>query len=149
MTIDNNDWKNFKRDANRVGFWTLGKVLLIILIALVVGALIWGANVLLSGPRGQGDAIVQKNSSENFIAAQARFEDLYQEIEASQGNIDIAKNALANDPDDRTLQTNLNGVLAHCNNTVGDYNAEARKFLSEEFRAVDLPPSIDADTTCK
>lgn len=149
MTIDNNDWRNLKKDVNRVGFWTLGKVLLIIFIAFVVAGLIWGANVLLSGPRGQGEAIVQRNSSENFIAAQARFEDLYQEIEASQGNIDVAKNALANDPEDRTLQTNLSGVLAHCNNTVADYNAEARKFLSEDFRAVDLPASIDADTTCK
>lgn len=112
-------------------------------VVLLIGPIVWGINVATSGIRGQGDAIATRNSSENWTEAQATFEDLYAEIEATDRKVAIAREAWDGDPDDRTLRDTYFGTRTVCQSMVGDYNAEARKFLSEDFRAVDLPAQID------
>lgn len=126
-------------------------------VAAVAGVAVLSAggfwlNVALSGPKGVGDAIVEKNSSENWTAAQARFEEMYQDILATDKKIVSAHSALQLDPENPTLLTNYQGVVSYCVSVVGDYNAEARKFLSGDFRAADLPAEIDdldPATNCK
>lgn len=129
-----------------------GKIAGVILASLLGLAVIFGGiyaiRVAIAPVTGAGDAYIEQQSAENWTAAQARFESYFQEIEATQGNIKIARDALAADPENPTLRTNLSGVLAHCNNTVADYNAEARSYLSEEFRAADLPAQIDPAFYC-
>lgn len=112
----------------------------------------WAIGVAASGPKGQGDAIKTKNSSQNWTAAQARFEDQHQAIISADEKIAIHEAALAADPKNPTLQTNLTGVTTACISAVADYNAESRKFLSEDFKSADLPYQIDKSdpaTDCK
>jgi hypothetical protein len=52
-------------------------VLVIIALALVTSALLWGLGVFTSDIKGQGDAQRIKNSAPNRIAAQEQFETRY------------------------------------------------------------------------
>lgn len=129
----------------------------ICLAVVIIGALtaVWwflfGASVLSSKPIGQGEAIIQKNSAENWVKAQARFEDMYANIEAADRNIVIAFEAYERD-DSTFNERNYTGLRMSCQDMVGEYNAAARKFLSEDFRSADLPYEINtmsASTDCK
>ena len=55
------DWKEERRAGNRVGRFALGWVLIAVLVVVALSSAGWGLAVLLSGPRGVGDAIVEKN----------------------------------------------------------------------------------------
>ena len=127
------------------GVWLLGVLLL---LALVVG--VWVFRVTTSDIKGQGDAEITKNSAENRIAAQERFEALYAEVLASDRRLD----QLAKDAKDGTTETRTrySGAVSHCHNVVADYNAEARKFTARDYRELDLPAEIDqtdSATDCK
>lgn len=140
-----------KEGSKGIGLLFLGIVIILILGGLI-GWGIWAITVATSQVRGQGDAIIEENSAENWTAAQARFEELYADIIATDRKIDVAYLALQEDPEDPTLKTNYTGTVNYCLTIVGEYNAEARKFLSEDFRAADLPEQInnnDPDTDCK
>jgi hypothetical protein len=120
------------------------------IILLTVGVFV--LRVVLSDPVGEGNAIIQKNSANNRIAAQERFESLYQEVVSSDQKITAAQQALDLTPDDKTLKQNLNGIINYCISVRAEYNAEARKFSSEDFRSADLPYQIDEfsfRTDCK
>lgn len=152
MSYSNEEWKNDKKLVNRGVWYVLRWVLLFVGVSIVIGAIVWGANVLISGPKGQGDAIVEKNSSENFIAAQAEFERGWQDIKSTDQKIALATVTLAQDPEDKTAQQTLAGLQSYCLSAVAEYNANARSFLSEDFRAADLPAEIntnDPATDCK
>jgi hypothetical protein len=128
----------------RGGAWRIGAFIVVgILFFGAISIAMWTFGVFTSDIKGQGDAIRQKNTATNRIAAQERFEDLHQEIVAADQKIDLFADALKRDPDSQVAQTNLNGAIAYCVDTVADYNAEARKFTSQEFRAADLPYQID------
>ena len=124
------------------------KVIAAVLAAILLIALIWwgvwAVSVATSGPKGQGDAIKTKNSAENWTAAQAKFEKLYAGIQAADQKTELASQRLASNPNDLTLQQQYAGVQSGCISLVADYNAESRKFLSEDFKATDLPYQIDA-----
>lgn len=140
------------KEANRGIRWGIGWWLILIVIFALVGAALWGISVAVSGPKGVGDAVIKKNSSENWTAAQAKFEDMYADIVASDRKIDVAAATLATDPEDKTFQQTYAGIQTYCLSVVGDYNAEARKYLAEEFRSADLPAEIDnydPTTDCK
>jgi hypothetical protein len=132
------------------------KVVAAVLAAILgIALLAWAGfavSVLLSGPKGQGDAIKTKNSAQNWTAAQARFEKQYQAVISADEKIAVAAETLASKPDDLTLQQTLAGIKSACISAVADYNAESRKFLSEDFKSADLPYQIDKSepaTDCK
>lgn len=117
--------------------------LLAVLGIFVIGAVIWGVGVAVSGPKGQGDAIKTKNSSANWTAAQARFEDLYAGIQSADKKAENAAAVLAKSPQDKTYQQTYSGIVSGCTDLVAQYNAESRKFLAADFKAADLPYQID------
>jgi len=127
----------------------------VLAVILGIALLVWAGfavSVLLSGPKGQGDAIKQKNSAQNWTTAQARFEKQYQSVISADEKIAVATESLAAKPDDLTLQQTLAGIKSACISAVADYNAESRKYLSEEFKSADLPYQIDKTnpaTDCK
>ena len=143
---ERNEWRDAKRDIDRVSWFTGTRILIIVLIVAVLSAGVWGFTVLTSGVKGQGDGEIIKNSAENWIDAQARFEENYAEYDATLFKIQQASDALAVDPENKTLQQNLSGTVNYCASLVADYNADARNFLREDFRAADLPDKIDVDT---
>lgn len=145
--MSNEDWRETRRGANRVGrlaivWWIIG-----IALVLAVGAGIWGLNVATSGVRGVGDGVIERNSADNWLDAQARFEENYAEYESTLVRIDTSYAAWQSDTTDKTLHQTYLGTVGYCTNLVADYNADARNFLREDFRASDLPASLDA-TTC-
>lgn len=125
-----------------IGLWLLGIVLI---VALSWG--VWALKVATSGVVGQGNAIIQKNSAQNWTKAQGEFESMYAEIEATDRKITVAKTALDLDKNDLTAKQTYIGTQNVCLSMVADYNAKARTFLAEDFRAADLPGQIDTMNT--
>lgn len=124
----------------------------ILLGVIALGWGIWALRVALSPVQGAGDAYAQRNSAQNWTSAQARFEDLYAEVIATDQKITVAYERMDADPDDRTAKDTYYGTKTVCLSIVADYNAESRKYLSENFRAADLPEQIsttDPTTDCK
>lgn len=144
-----NDYRDDRRDFDRAVRWTGGRIaLLVVAILIFVGLIgwgIWGITVATSGVKGQGDGVIQKNSSENWIKQQAKFEELYAEYESTLVRIDQFKIAADADPNNAIAQTNYNGQISHCTNLVSEYNAATRSFLSEDWKSIDLPPSLDPE----
>jgi hypothetical protein len=140
------------REASKgAGFFLLWGVVAVIVVGIVAVG-IWAFRVITADVKGEGDAIIEQQSAENWTAAQARFEELYADIVATDRKIQIAAAALLEDPDDETAEDTYAGTVNYCLTIVGEYNAEARKFLSEDFRAADLPDQIsdlDPETDCK
>lgn len=134
-----------------MGLFTKWWVILLVLVA-VIGIIWWALSVTFSGVKGQGDAQIQKNSATNWTKAQAEFERTYASIKSQDKNITIAWKELQADPEDQVKQTNYSGLVRNCNDTVASYNSKAREFLSQDFRASDLPSEIDSSdptTDCK
>jgi len=119
---------------------------IVLIVALSWG--IWAFGVWVSDIRGSGEAIKTKNSSTNRIAAQERFEDLYAEVNAAQQRIVTLETAAKADPS-YANSTAATGAITYCQTLVGQYNADARKYTARDFRAIDLPASLDAVETCK
>lgn len=132
----------------RIGLWIIG----VIVFCLIVGAGLWSFGVFTSDIKGRGDAIKEKNSATNRINKQERFEDMYADILASDQRLDVLAKQVALDPKSQVAQTNFTGATTYCIQVVNDYNAEARKYTAEAFRAADLPAKIDQQdpaTDCK
>lgn len=139
---------NNEPSVGKVVGWTIFTLLLI----AAIGWAIWAFTVATSDVKGQGDAIIEKNSAENWVAAQERFEEMYADIVASDQKIPNALAALEADPENPTLRTEHTGLVNYCLSAVGDYNAEARKYSARDFRSADLPEHIngfDSATDCK
>jgi len=130
-------------------------ILAFVVIVVALFVLTWGGyalTVAMSGPKGVGDAIKTKNSSANWTAAQAKFEELHQGVKAADQKTELAGERLKLNPTDLTLQQQHAGIQSGCISIVADYNAESRKFLSEDFKSTDLPYQIDQTnpaTDCK
>jgi hypothetical protein len=118
----------------------------------LIGIGIWGFKVTTADVKGRGDAHRQITSADNRLFAQGNFNDLYQEILASDRKLDQAARDKADHPDDSFYATNYTGLMAHCQDTVGQYNSAARKITQERFKDEDLPWQIDNGdpaTDCK
>lgn len=129
-----------------IAIWTIGLTVLM----GVIGIALYGFGVFSSDAKGRGDALKQKNSATNRIFAQATFEDLFTELKATDAKLDQAKSDATSG--DRTAQTNFTGLTNHCLDVIAQYDAEARKYLTAQFRAADLPAKIDTldpTTDCK
>lgn len=150
---DSDDPEQFARGAGWFGLrWGTIFVVAFLILSSVIGAAIWAIGVGSSDIKGRGDAVKTRNSGINRIAAQERFEERYQDILAADRKISVAKQALDVDPKNPTLQTNYTGTVQYCISAVAEYNADARKYTSEAFRAEDLPAVIDdqeTTTDCK
>lgn len=121
---------------------TVGVVLFVVFVAVAAWWFAYGAKVLSSEPIGKGDAIIEKNSAENWTKAQAEFEDLYAGIESQDQMITLLAEQAEENPG-QFNSTNYAGARLTCLEMVGDYNAKARSYLSADFRAADLPARID------
>lgn len=160
-------WDDFRRETPD-GPSTLKMVVLAvvaILFVIVLPLVLWLGGVFASGPIGKGEAYKQKNNAGNWTSAQAQFERDFADFQKFQTQATGAQTALdrfnrdhpANpdaapgDPNEEQrsqLTNDLAGIVQQCGNTAADYNTAARSYLSEQFRAADLPPSLDpADCT--
>lgn len=131
-------------NPDRVGFSIGLRVLLIVAVVALIAAGVWGFRVVTSDAKGQGDAVRTKNSGTNRIAAQERFEELYAGIKAADERVSVMAAAKKSDPSDVIASTNYAGAVNYCIQIRADYNAEARKYTAEQFRAADLPAQIDS-----
>lgn len=125
-------------------------VILAVLFVGLISAGFWAFRVATAPVKGQGEAYVQKESAENRIASQARFEDLYADIKATDAKLASAKQAAKSG--DVIKQTEYTGLVNYCLDVVADYNAESRKYLAADFKAIDLPyqiDTVDTATDCK
>lgn len=148
-TRDREEWRGVRRETNRflgLGIWVW---VVIVVVALAIGAGIWALNVATSGVRGQGDGIIQKNSAENWLDAQERFEENYAEYESTLTRIDVFYEVYKGSPTEFTAKTNWLGQISHCTDVVASYNADANNFLREDFQRAALPDQLDPSTCTK
>ena len=129
--------------AKAIGLFFLGFVLI---AGLSIG--IWAFKVATSDVKGHGDSVIQKNSATNRTGSQQQFEKLYQEAQVADQRVDVMAQALKASPDSEVAKTNYVGAQSYCLSVVGDYNALARTWTAQDFKAVDLPPSLDS-TMCR
>jgi len=125
------------------------------LFLFTLGGILWMLKVGSSDIRGRGDAYTQKTSGANRVFAQEQFERLFAEVRASDQKITIARLALAEwqarHPEgcrpplpcegDR-LSTDMRGMQNYCLSIRAQYEAEARSYTKEQFRAGDLPARL-------
>lgn len=147
------DWDDrvddFERKPVRQTAKGLGWVGVLVVVAIIVfggiGVAFWTGKVATSDVKGRGDAEVIKNDARNRIRAQEGFEKLFADIQAADRNLTITAEALRAKPSggDLKLETELIGQKHHCAGLVADYDAKARQFSQQDFRAADLPAKID------
>jgi len=131
-----------------------------VVITFVLAVLGWGLVTGFSFWWGQGDAYRQKNSSQNWVAAQRAFHQENNDVTAFQAKIALAKQTLVAfnqqhpsvgngtpyDPDllqQSSLQSDLTGLQQQCLNTVQSYNTDAQSYLTQDWRDADLPQRLD------
>jgi len=148
------------------------KLAFVVLLAVLIIApvTIWGFRIATSDAKGKGNVELERNSAENRIRSQAFFEQSFQDIKKFDTQIVDAQKAyddfVANNPKPtaedlvaaqiygqqiNSRQVTLTGLQQQCQNTVADYNAEARKTLAAKWRSPVLPYQIDSSpaTDCK
>ena len=135
-----------RREVRSAGWYILRWVIALIVAAVVLSAGLWVLSVTTSGARGQGEGIKQRNSAENWLDAQARFEENFAEYESTLVRIAQFHSVHLADTSDAVAKTNWLGSISHCTDVVADYNADARNFLREDFLASDLPDRIEPRT---
>lgn len=147
---------------------TTYKIIAVILGMVVVFTLaLWGVKTGWSYWWGQGGAIQQKNSTQNFIAAQAQFHRDLTMIAADKQNMKTTQQQIsqfnAAHPDYQgngtpfdplaqqlnTYQTVLAGQQQTCQATVADYDTAAQSYLTQDWRDANLPSQLDAATECQ
>lgn len=129
--------------------------------AVVVVAMLWVTGVVTVPWVGTGDAYRQKESAQNWIAAQRRFRQELNDVDAANAKIQAAKQQLAtftdhnpapsSDPiayqqwsqEQNNYQTAVTGPQQECQNTVADYNTDAQSYLTEDWRDAALPLHLD------
>ena len=161
MSIFSQKWENEadRWDPRRV------KIILAVLLAVVIIApvSIWGFRIATSDTRGAGNVEIERNSAENRVRSQAFFEQAYEDVQKFDTQIGDAQKAYDNFVADNpkptaedlvaaqlysqqmnNRQVTLTGLQQQCQNTVADYNAEARKTLASKWRSPELPYHIDS-----
>lgn len=133
--------------------WRAIVIGVVALILCIAGSwAVFGLKVFTSPVKGAGEVVIANNDAKNRIQSQARFEALYHGIIAADKNLDILAATVKAHPNDRIAQQTLDGARIGCNQFVEDYNAEARKTTSADWRSWDLPSEIndiDPATDCK
>lgn len=129
--------------ATRAGFWYAAKwVGACLLAGVVVVVALWATGLLFASPKGAGDAYKTNQSGSNRISKQEMFEQMYADIQSADQNIGVLHDAMLSDPS-YVSKTNYTAAKLACNQLVTSYNAEARKYTSQQWRSNDLPSSID------
>ena len=149
------------------------KLMIAALVAVLIIApvSIWGIRVATSDTRGAGNVEIERNSAENRIRSQAFFEQSFEDVQKFDLQIVDAQKAyddfVANNPKPsaedlvaaqiygqqlNSRQVTLTGLQQQCQNTVANYDAEARKTLASKWRSPQLPYQINdgsPETDCK
>lgn len=153
-----NDWaEDLVNKPVVAGLKILG---LLLGVGIVITVILWGFGVVASPWKGAGDAYQQKNSAQNWIAAQKGFNQQDEDIKADTAKIAIAKQDIAAyeqahpnigtgtpfDPvaqQDTNLHTTLTGLQQVCLTTVAGYNTDAESYLTQDFKGAGLPDRQD------
>lgn len=118
----------------------------LLLVFVVLPLAVFGLGIVKAPWVGRADAYKQQQSANNRIQAQALFHDLYNEYQATVAKIPVYKNVTGEG--NYQANANLVGLLSHCADVVGMYNAESSKYLTRDFKDFGLPASLDA-AACK
>lgn len=114
---------------------------------VLIGWAIWGIGVVVSGPKGQGDAVKINNSAANWTEKQQKFEKLNASVNTNKQLVELHKKRAEGQPVESIAAQTLAGVQSECIASVEAYNAESRKVLSQDWKSPDLPQTLTT-TAC-
>lgn len=141
------------RQAAKGIVWIGVLVGVVMFVGGVLGVLHWGFGVFTSDVKGRGDAEIIKNDARNRIRAQEGFEKLFADVKVADRQLNVTAELLrTKSGGDVKLETELLGQKHYCLGLVSEYNAKARSFSQQDFKAADLPREIDqaaSETDCK
>jgi hypothetical protein len=135
----------------RIALWVIAFVAL---AGAITGG-IWAVKVATSDVKGAGDQARIVNDGQNRVNAQEWFHGQYNEIKATDKNLDNLRaevDAAATAEDKAFARTNLTGTQNRCNQMVSAYNAETQKVSRGKWLDTTLPFAIDGSdpaTDCK
>lgn len=164
------DTDNLK--VGKLIFYAFGIIVLVTVLSgaltLAINGTVLGIETGFSGIKGRAEQIQRNNSVNNRTAKQEYFEQTYQDIKAFDVQINNAAKAVsdfrtvnAGKPDnaigsianeDARLSQVVTGLKNRCAQVAADYNAEAQKITSRDWRSADLPqviPTNDSAVDCK
>lgn len=136
------------RDATEGTGCVLMAAVATVIVAFIVGALVWALGVFSSDAKGAGDEQKQKNSVTNRVYWQNEFNSLSQNIATYQAQIANAHATEVAHPGDSFYEQNLAGLVQECDIAVGQYNADAAKPIASPWLPDGLPTSYDRTSTC-
>lgn len=130
--------------ARSVIAWTIGGVALILLVSVAL----WAFGVFTSDVKGRGDVREENNSAVNRVQQQAYFEDTKASYDGALAKIPAARQAVKSATTHKEeRQVELDGLIQNCIDTAQAYNAQSRKQLAADWKAADLPRTLNA-TQC-
>jgi hypothetical protein len=137
-----------RRDAAEGASLVLIGAIALVVVAFIVGALVWWLGVSTSGTKGAGDEQKQQNSVTNRVFWQGEFNSLFQNVQTYTAQIAQAEAQIKTNPADSFAAQNLAGLRQECDIAVGQYNADALKPIAVPWLPAGLPASIDRTTAC-
>lgn len=144
--------------TRRVGWSGARWALTIFIGILVLSGIVWGLSVLVSGPKGAGDATKIVNEGRNRVNAQEEFHAIFNKIKATDEQITLATEELAvaqrgrNADEIKHWRNTLTGQRNMCLTAIGEYNAKTDQITRGRWRDEVLPYKIDQmdpTTDCK
>jgi hypothetical protein len=143
------------------GITVFKAVFWIVLLGVFVVVVLWTTGVVTAPWKGKGDAYIQKNSADNWVAAQRTFHQENNDYTADLVKIRDAKTALTQfeagakphpnsiaafqwQQQDTNLRTTLTGLEQGCEQVAANYATDAQSYLTESFRDAGLPATLDA-----
>jgi hypothetical protein len=119
-------------------------ILMAALVAcIVVPIAAYFISVAISGPKGNLDAIKEKNSGQNQIFSRDTFQEQINGVKADVQNVGVLYVAWQADPSSVTARKDYFGTVQVCNSDVAGFNGDAAKFSTRDFLDAGLPRVID------
>ncbi len=164
MARDLEDWGDRLERRPTMTVLQLGLVItgIVVILTAVIAGIATGGSYWW----GRGGAIQEKNSTGNFLSAQAQFHRDLNAITADKVKIQQAEavvtqftvdhpsfqgNGTPYDPLAQELSGDrevVTGLQQGCQNEVADYNTAAQSYLSADWRDANLPEQLDPATAC-
>ncbi|GAC1521696.1 MAG: hypothetical protein NVS3B1_06240 [Marmoricola sp.] len=138
----------FYETENETRWWVgiYGRLILAIILLSLLSIGGYALSVALSPVKGRADQFKQQQSGTNRIFAQQQFHDLYADYQATVAKLPVYSQQAKSG--DTAAMTNLTGLIAHCTDVVGQYNAASAKYLTKDFKDANLPVQLDY-SACK
>jgi hypothetical protein len=131
--------------AGKLAAWTIGGVVLLVVIGIIFAVGAWGFNWFAAPYQGKLQARQQINSGDFRIQAYNQFFDNCASIQTDEQNLKQFYSDLKTAPksDQSRIRTNITANMVDVNSAINQYNADSHKsYTVGQFKSSNLPYQI-------